>query len=351
MHIKKPIANKPKDMYRCYTGIADKEFDYFDLTKSENDILGNQDPKNAFSFEYFTSKENAYNLDSKKIVNPSNYSNHNVFHDKIWIRVSRNANKYSFDVTSLELFAPIIIPPKLDPIYYVCEDYETKTTITAAVLNSSGTTNEYYVWTRNGIEILGEHGPILTTNLPGDYSVTMYAACIIFSPAFTTVKKYSPYITINSNNFFDTNTFVNANVLDGSGDFEYQLDNGVYQDNNLYYNISSGEHVISARDKNGFCSPKPFKFFILDFPKFVTPNNDGYNDTWNIDDLKDTNPKAVISIFDRFGKLVKQISPYSSGWDGTINGLELPSTDYWFNIDYIENGISKNFSSHFALKR
>ncbi|MGV7107808.1 T9SS type B sorting domain-containing protein, partial [Flavobacterium sp. U410] len=56
-------------------------------------------------------------------------------------------------------------------------------------------------------------------------------------------------------------------------------------------------------------------------------------------------------IFDRYGKLVKQISPNGNGWDGTYNGRQLPSTDYWFSLQYEENGVAKEFRAHFSLKR
>ncbi|WP_343626171.1 T9SS type B sorting domain-containing protein, partial [Flavobacterium lindanitolerans] len=40
-----------------------------------------------------------------------------------------------------------------------------------------------------------------------------------------------------------------------------------------------------------------------------------------------------------------------SGWDGTMNGNPLPSTDYWFKVLYKENNASKEFKAHFSLKR
>ncbi|MCX7551981.1 T9SS type B sorting domain-containing protein, partial [Xanthomarina sp. F2636L] len=43
------------------------------------------------------------------------------------------------------------------------------------------------------------------------------------------------------------------------------------------------------------------------------------------------------------------------GWDGTYNGELLPSSDYWFTIDYRElgesEGAQKQFKAHFSLKR
>ncbi|RAR46326.1 gliding motility-associated-like protein, partial [Flavobacterium lacus] len=29
----------------------------------------------------------------------------------------------------------------------------------------------------------------------------------------------------------------------------------------------------------------------------------------------------------------------------------LPSTDYWFTVEYLENGQTKTFKAHFSLKR
>ncbi|WP_396143352.1 T9SS type B sorting domain-containing protein, partial [Flavobacterium sp.] len=44
-------------------------------------------------------------------------------------------------------------------------------------------------------------------------------------------------------------------------------------------------------------------------------------------------------------------STLSDGWDGTFNNIPLPSTDYWFTLDYTENGAQKQFKAHFSLKR
>ncbi|ESU20946.1 hypothetical protein FEDK69T_27300 [Flavobacterium enshiense DK69] len=89
----------------------------------------------------------------------------------------------------------------------------------------------------------------------------------------------------------------------------------------------------------------------IGYPRFFTPNGDGYNDTWNIWSLSNDQPNAEIHIFDRYGKLVKQIVPGGNGWDGLFNGQTLPSTDYWFTVKYKENGAEKIFKAHFSMKR
>ncbi|WP_348800384.1 T9SS type B sorting domain-containing protein [Flavobacterium adhaerens] len=84
----------------------------------------------------------------------------------------------------------------------------------------------------------------------------------------------------------------------------------------------------------------------LPYPKFFTPNGDGYNDTWTID-FAYLKPNTEIRIFDRFGKLIKVLR-IDSSWDGTLNGYPLPSSDYWFVVTRA-NGAQ--FKSHFSLKR
>jgi gliding motility-associated-like protein len=82
------------------------------------------------------------------------------------------------------------------------------------------------------------------------------------------------------------------------------------------------------------------------YPKFFTPNNDGFNDTWAID-FNYLEPNSSIRIFDRYGKLVKELRNNDS-WDGTYLGYVLPATDYWFTVTR-KNG--SEFKSHFSLKR
>ncbi|MQP53677.1 T9SS type B sorting domain-containing protein, partial [Flavobacterium sp. LMO9] len=90
---------------------------------------------------------------------------------------------------------------------------------------------------------------------------------------------------------------------------------------------------------------------IIDYPTYFTPNGDGINETWNIIGLNQADAKLYI--FDRYGKLLKQLSTTegSEGWDGTYNQELLPSTDYWFTLDYTENGVGKQFKAHFSLIR
>jgi len=93
--------------------------------------------------------------------------------------------------------------------------------------------------------------------------------------------------------------------------------------------------------------------FILGFPKFFTPNNDGNNDTWHVKGLgNDFTNASIVSVFDRYGKLIKQINAKNGFWDGTFNGQQLIGDDYWFVAQLIEtSGNVRTFRGHFSLVR
>jgi gliding motility-associated-like protein len=85
---------------------------------------------------------------------------------------------------------------------------------------------------------------------------------------------------------------------------------------------------------------------LLYYPKFFTPNGDGYNETWHVE-YATSEPGLVTNIFDRYGKLIKQLQ-YTDAWDGTLNGIQLPSTDYWFVVNRPDGKVHKG---HFSLMR
>jgi large repetitive protein len=143
--------------------------------------------------------------------------------------------------------------------------------------------------------------------------------------------------------------------IEGYGTYQYSLDEGPRQDSNVFENVTLGTHVIHVWDAEGGIAYSCEELIIgqvqiIDYPHYFTPNGDGIHDTWNIVGLAGQ-PAAKIYIFDRYGKLLKQISSTGAGWDGTYNGHMLPSDDYWFSVDFMENGAPKQFKAHFTLKR
>jgi gliding motility-associated-like protein len=150
---------------------------------------------------------------------------------------------------------------------------------------------------------------------------------------------------------FNQNQLITVNITGGSGDYEFILNNGPSQSSSVFTNVIQGENTIIVRDKNG-CEDLVLNVYSLNYPYFFTPNGDGFNDTWNISGLENQ-PKSIIYIFDRYGKLLKALKASGgNGWDGTYNGANMPSSDYWFKLTYINiDGFEKEFKAHFSLKR
>jgi gliding motility-associated-like protein len=133
----------------------------------------------------------------------------------------------------------------------------------------------------------------------------------------------------------------------GNGDYEFSLDGSHYQDSPVFNGISAGIYDATVRDKNGCGVSSPFKVYVMDYPHFFTPNNDGVNDFWKIQNL-DMFPKTIVTIYDRYGKLLKSFTGSDRGWNGTYTGKNLPADDYWFVISFEDGKIIKG---HFSLRR
>jgi len=130
----------------------------------------------------------------------------------------------------------------------------------------------------------------------------------------------------------------------------YQIDSGPFQASPLFENVASGLHSITVNDLNGCSQLTDSNVLVIGYPKYFTPNGDTYNEYWNISGLSDQS-NCRIYIFDRYGKLLKDISPKGQGWDGTYIGQPMPADDYWFTVEYSEQNSIKKFKSHFSLKR
>ena len=162
--------------------------------------------------------------------------------------------------------------------------------------------------------------------------------------------------TINSIDIVDLSEINSVKInASGIGIYEYSLKpNGQpigspFQTSNFFGNVDAGIYTIYIKDIKNNCGIIEKEIAVLGVPKFFTPNNDNVNDLWNIKGVSQVfNSKSLIYIFDRYGKLLKQLLPSETGWDGTFNGSPLPSDDYWFSIK-LEDG--RELKGHFSLKR
>jgi len=75
----------------------------------------------------------------------------------------------------------------------------------------------------------------------------------------------------------------------------------------------------------------------LRIPAAFSPNGDGYNDEWQIDNLH-LFPKVLVQVYNRWGQLLYEGNKNSPFWDGTFNGNPIPTGAYIYHIDLYESG-------------
>tara|TARA_R110000850_G_scaffold277086_1_gene422497 strand:+ start:244175 stop:246493 length:2319 start_codon:yes stop_codon:yes gene_type:complete len=136
----------------------------------------------------------------------------------------------------------------------------------------------------------------------------------------------------------------------GNGDYLYALnnENGPFQEAPIFENLSGGVYTVYVLDLNG-CGIVSINVFVIGFPNYFTPNEDGTNDTWRVEgiNLRDSLVETIV-IFDRYGKIIYLMNPDSGGWDGTYRGRPLPSSDYWYKAYFVDGS---TYGGHFTLKR
>ena len=285
------------------------------------------------TFSYYTSVNAAENqITTNQIIN---YNNYNLILGKQSIYVRIDSPNSCHQIVELQLTVvskPIINIPNIVPI---CEN--------VSITIDAGSGSDTYLWSN------GASTSSITVDNPGDFSVIVtknYGKVSCSSTKSFKVKK-SDIATITSIETQDwtNNDNVITVYVTGAGDFEYSIDGIQYQNSNQFLNVQSGEYTVTVRDKNG-CGTDTDEVYLLMFPKFFTPNSDGYNDTWSIK-FSDFEVGLTVKIFDRYGKLLK-ILENNDSWDGTFNGRELIASDYWFAVTRA-NG--KEYKGHFSLKR
>ena len=174
-------------------------------------------------------------------------------------------------------------------------------------------------------------------------------------------SEYNNFIEVIDLTNDNTNTIKINNIPElGIGDYEFSLDNFNYtpdpNSSSDFTNLEPGTYSLYIRDKNSYyyydygCGILEIPVSVIGYKKYFTPNNDGVNETWKILGIRsDFNADSKVYIFDRYGKLLKQLDPLSEGWDGTYLGKPMPATDYWFRVYLSEDG--REFKGNFSLIR
>jgi gliding motility-associated-like protein len=333
---KMPTAAQPTDIITCDDASNDGK-ESFNLTSKNAAVLGAQNPAD-FSVSYHFSPTEA-NSGANPL--PATYVNAKAWQQTIYVRVVNNLSATCFNAT--KQFNLVVQPrPQLvmDSKYYICEN--TYKDIDAPLGFST------YEWS-DGSSVIGTQ-PSIRISTAGNYSlkVTKNHGNIICDDTKMITLSNSNRAKITKIDIKDWTE--NENTIEvfatGSGEYEYSLDNHTFQDRPIFTGLGTGQYTVYVNDKRK-CGTATKDVYLLIYPKFFSPNNDGANDFWKIP-FSEKEPNLTVKIFDRFGNLIKELRK-NNYWNGTdSNNNPINADDYWFLITRQDGTIYKG---HFALVR
>jgi gliding motility-associated-like protein len=328
---------QPNDLLECRTTITGSET--FDLTTQSATILGSQSIAD-YTLTYHTSLSDAQNgvgaITNLTSFNPTSNP------QTIFARIIFNQLPNCYETTSFDVIVGQTPRLNLNPDYLNCSS--APITLNASNNNLPTTT---YLWSD------GTVGPTITVSQIGVTNLTVTATnsygtagdCTNTRNITVTISQPPVIDHIETTDWTDYENTITI-ISSDSNAFDYSLDGINFQDENTFTNLTSGLYTVTIRDKNG-CGVIVKEVWLLNYPKYFTPNGDGINETWYIKNQQ-FEPDFTVFIYDRYGKLMKNFKSNTLGWDGNYNGAQNFATDYWFVVHRQDGRIHKG---HFALKR
>jgi len=323
-------AQKPTDLIQCAEP-GEVSTVVFHLTDKDVEILG---PlySSMYGITYYASE-----IEAEAGENPLPEYYTNLFNgQEIFARLENVFVPACHALTSFKLVVGEIQEPVIRTFGTICN--QGKLSLTAAPGYDD------YIWST------GETTRTIYVTEPGNYKVEVrknYGN--VYCPGFAEVdvkQSFTPQITkIVTEDWTLDENMITVLTDDESG-YEYSIDGINYQEDKVFTGMKPGVYTVHVKDIDG-CGEITQEVVLLNYPNYFTPNGDGEHDRWHIKhSFKE--PNFTVAIFDRYGKLLTTLQSNSEGWDGTLNGIQLPSTDYWFVVNRQDG---RELRGHFAMMR
>ncbi len=328
---------KPNDIVSCNATVTGNET--FDISGQTSIILGTQSPA-LYTLNYFENLTAAQN-NSGAITNLTAYNPPNN-PQTVYARLYFNALPNCFEITSFDVFAGQNPSLNLDATYLKCN--ANSVTVSATTPNLPITTYSWSDGTVGSDVTITQIGQTLLTATATNTYGLQNVSC-------TTSQSISVYLsktpTIDDIKIVDWTNDENSITVVASDPtwYEYSINPGEFQDSNVFDHLPAGTYTVTIKDKLG-CGELDREVWILNYPKFFTPNGDGFNDFWKIKN-SELEPNLRVYLYDRTGKLIKYLDAEAS-WNGDFIGNQLPADDYWFMV-IREDG--RQLTGHFSIKR
>ncbi|MDB5004675.1 MAG: hypothetical protein JWQ34_2900, partial [Mucilaginibacter sp.] len=180
------------------------------------------------------------------------------------------------------------------------------------------------------------------TFAPGNYTITYQAGNITVTPASLTATADSkskiygdvnPVLTISYTGFVNSDGIAQLTTQPAAVTTATQA-SPVGQYPIIVSDGSASNYTFGYVD--GILTVNQVPSAIINIPNTFTPNGDGINDTWNINNLN-TYSNVTVEILNRYGTRVYFSNNYSVPWDGKYNGANVPAGTYYYVITGVNN--------------
>jgi gliding motility-associated-like protein len=227
--------------------------------------------------------------------------------------------------------------PKIIPIINIPNQITTICEAQNIQLIAAGGTS--YKWS----PIDGLSNPTIANPLASPLKTTKYTVYITQGDCSTTTD-----VLVNVSKKANSNAGEDKKLLAGQ---TAQL-NGKASGDNITYSWSPTDYLDDPTKENPIASPpkditytltvksdcntSTDEVFVRVYPKIeipntFTPNNDGVNDTWNIQAAEAfTEPK--LKVFNRNGQIIYESKGNFKPWDGKYNGKDVPTAAYYYTL-------------------
>ncbi len=209
------------------------------------------------------------------------------------------------------------------------------------ISGSGGTTPYEFSLDGNGYQSSGTFSLLS----PGGHTVTIRDAGLCTTDVMVNIAEPTPVLIASSKTDVscpgENNGSLTITVSGGTAPYAILWDNGTTITSRQ--NLENGSYGVVVTDANGCATSATLVVGVtggegcLVIPTIITPNADGYNDTWIIENI-DLFPNAELFVYNRWGELVfHSRNILGDPWDGTSGGKKLPTDSYHY-ILHLGNG-------------
>ncbi|MCK9498222.1 MAG: gliding motility-associated C-terminal domain-containing protein, partial [Bacteroidales bacterium] len=210
-------------------------------------------------------------------------------------------------------------------------------------ISAKGGSPEYsYLWKYNNHNFTGSSA----SNLSGGiYNITVVDSQNCDLDTLVVINEPKPieysFVSVNPSCIGNDDGYIEISIIGGKPPYNISWANQTAA-SEIITGLKQGAYMFTFTDNNG-CKTEANLVELIDddldclkIPNAFSPNGDGINDTWIIENIEDF-PWATIHVFNRWGQLMFEGKGNSEHWDGTFNGKPVPTGSYLYTVD-LHNG-------------